>query len=122
MIFSAEIVTLFSSLLYATDVLLNCSYGTEACSLAILEAFSLGIPCIATNYGGNPELVENGVNGIVYPTNDIRALAEAMETIRECPQLISDYGMRAKALFREKFAVEIMAKNIEKVYEELIHE
>ncbi|MBQ7792705.1 MAG: glycosyltransferase, partial [Clostridia bacterium] len=56
-----------SKLLYATDVLLNCSYGTEACSLAILEAFSLGIPCIATDYGGNPELVKDGVNGIVYP-------------------------------------------------------
>lgn len=107
-----------SSLLYATDVLLNCSYGTEACSLAILEAFSLGIPCIATDYGGNPELVKDSVNGIVYPTNDVAALTQALEKIQRMPDLIATYGKGAKTTYEEGFTVEIMTKNIEKVYEE----
>ncbi len=111
-----------SSLLYATDVLLNCSYGTEACSLAILEAFSLGIPCIATDYGGNPELVKDGYNGIVYPTNDVDALTHALERVQKDTQLISEYGMSAKKTYEEGFTVEIMTKNIEKVYEELLYE
>lgn len=111
-----------SSLLYATDVLLNCSYGTEACSLAILEAFSLGIPCIATDYGGNPELVKNGFNGIVYPTNDVTALKNALETIQKNPHLIHEYGAHAKETFQNAFTIELMAKNIEKVYEDLLHE
>lgn len=111
-----------SSLLYATDVLLNCSYGTEACSLAILEAFSLGIPCIATDYGGNPELVTNGYNGIVYPTNDVEALKGAIETLQKDPSLAAALGNGAKATFDAGFTVQIMAKNIEKVYEELCHE
>ena len=107
-------------LLYATDVLLNCSYGTEACSLAILEAYSLGIPCIATDYGGNPELVQTGLNGIVYPTNDSGALADAIKTVKENPALISRYGQGAKETYKKGFTVELMAKNTEKVYEELM--
>lgn len=111
-----------SRLLYATDMLLNCSYGTEACSLAILEAFSLGIPCIATDYGGNPELVKHGINGMVYPTNDVDALTRALEQIQQNPGLIGEYGPGAKQTYQEGFTVELMTKNIEKVYEELLYE
>ncbi|OJU09757.1 MAG: hypothetical protein BGN88_10670 [Clostridiales bacterium 43-6] len=106
-------------LLYATDVMLNCSYGTEACSLAILEGFSLKIPCIATDYGGNPELVKTGLNGIVYKTNDHIGLRDAMVQIMAEKSLIGEYGDNAKALFDSEFEVKIMTKNIEKVYEEM---
>ncbi len=109
-----------SHLLYATDVLLNCSYGTEACSLAILEAFSIGIPCIATDYGGNPELVLTGKNGILFPTNDSDALAGAICKLKENPVLISQYGEGAKETYQTGFTVEMMAKNTEKVYEDLM--
>ena len=111
-----------SSLLYATDVLLNCSYGTEACSLAILEAFSLGIPCIATDYGGNPELVKDNVNGLVYPTNDVEALTNALKEVEKQPQKLSLWSQGASTTYTKGFTVQIMAKNIEKVYEELINE
>ena len=111
-----------SSLLYATDVLLNCSYGTEACSLAILEAFSLGIPCIATDYGGNPELVKDNVNGLVYPTNDVEALTNALKEVEKQPQKLSLWSQGASTTYTKGFTVQIMAKNIEKVYEELIYE
>ena len=109
-----------SNLLYATDVLLNCSYGTEACSLAILEAYSLGIPCIATDYGGNPELVQTGINGIVFPTNDSSALADAITTVKETPALIAKYAKGAKDTYEKGFTVALMAKNTEKVYEDLM--
>lgn len=109
-----------SKLLYATDVLLNCSYGTEACSLAILEAFSLGIPCIATDYGGNPELVKDGINGLVYPTNDVAALCDAITKLKDNPAGISPLGEGAQKTYQEGFTVEIMTKNIEKVYEETV--
>lgn len=109
-----------ASLLYITDVLLNCSYGTEACSLAILEAFSLGIPCVATDYGGNPELVKHGQNGIVYPTNDTQSLTKALEQMQADPSLVKTYGEKAQKTYLNGFTVEIMTKNIEKVYEEML--
>ncbi len=111
-----------SGLLYATDVLLNCSYGTEACSLAILEAFSLGIPCVASTYGGNPELVKHGQNGWLFPTQDVKALKQTLELVKQNPRLISEYGDAARKTYETGFTVQIMAKNIEKVYEELINE
>jgi glycosyltransferase involved in cell wall biosynthesis len=109
-------------LLYATDIMLNCSYGTEACSLAILEGFSLKIPCIATDYGGNPELVKTDINGIVYKTNDCMGLKNAIIKLSSDKSLISEYGNGAKETFDSGFTVEIMTKNIEKVYEELCYE
>ena len=109
-----------SRFLYATDVLVNCSYGTEACSLSILEAFSIGIPCIATDYGGNPELVQTDKNGILFPTNDSDALANAIQTLKETPALISRFGQGAKETYQNGFTVELMAKNTEKVYEDLM--
>ncbi len=111
-----------SQLLYATDVLLNCSYGTEACSLAILEGFSLGIPCVATDYGGNPELVKHLTNGIVYPTNDVTALANALENLRCGNVQRQALSIGARETYLQNFTIQIMAKNIEKVYEELIYE
>jgi glycosyltransferase involved in cell wall biosynthesis len=109
-------------LLYATDVMLNCSYGTEACSLAILEGFSLKIPCVATDYGGNPELVKTDINGIVYKTNDYIGLKDAIIKMATDKSLMNEYGNRAKASFDNEFEVKIMTKNIEKVYEELCDE
>jgi glycosyltransferase involved in cell wall biosynthesis len=49
-----------------TDINVNCSIGTETSSLAISEGMSLGIPCVASDYGGNPYMVENGVNGYIF--------------------------------------------------------
>jgi glycosyltransferase involved in cell wall biosynthesis len=109
-------------LLYATDIMLNCSYGTEACSLAILEGFSLKIPCIATDYGGNPELVKTDFNGIVYKTNDVIGLKNAIIKMSSDKSLIKEYGNNAKLTFDNEFEVKIMTKNIEKVYEELCYE
>ncbi len=62
------------------DLNVNCSYGTDTSSLALSEGMSLGIPAIASDYPGNLYMVKNGVNGLIFPQNNPRALA--MEIIR----------------------------------------
>ena len=45
------------------DLNLNCSWGTETASLALCEAMSLSLPSVVTDFGGNPYLITDGVNG-----------------------------------------------------------
>jgi glycosyltransferase involved in cell wall biosynthesis len=49
----------------------------ESFGLAALEAMACGVPSIATRVGGVPELIEDGVNGLLFPVGDTEAMAAA---------------------------------------------
>lgn len=61
------------------DVNVNCSVGTETSSLALSEGMSLGVPCVVSDYGGNPYMVRHGENGLVYPAGDVDRLAKSIK-------------------------------------------
>jgi glycosyltransferase involved in cell wall biosynthesis len=64
-------------LIRASDVfVLNSTY--EGLSHTLLEVCALGLPAIATDIGGNPEVIEDGVNGFLVPATDAAALAPAI--------------------------------------------
>ncbi|OGG48259.1 hypothetical protein A2678_01595 [Candidatus Kaiserbacteria bacterium RIFCSPHIGHO2_01_FULL_53_31] len=60
----------------AAVFVLNSSY--EGLSHLLIEALALGVPVIATNAGGNSEVIENGVNGMLVPVGDTHALVQAL--------------------------------------------
>ena len=105
-----------AALLNILDVQLNCSYGTEATSMALLEGMSLGLPTIASAYGGNPWVVEDGASGLIFPTRDAAALSRAMERLMDSPQEREAMGQRALARYQERFTAEAFARNIENIY------
>ena len=107
-----------TSVMNVIDVNVNASYGTEATSLSLLEGMSLGKPIIASRYGGNPELIEEEVNGLLFETRNSEQLAEKMLTIIEDKELYSRLSKGAFRLYNEKYTAEINARNIEKIYEE----
>ena len=75
------------AILRQSDVFtLPCTWG-EAFSLVILEALATGKPAIVTDAGGNVEAVEDGRNGFVVPPRDATALAEAITTLHDDPQM-----------------------------------
>ena len=77
--FVDDVTTYFN----VTDINVNCSHGTETSSLALSEGMSLGIPCIASDFGGNGYMVQNDVNGFVYPVYDGKRLAVLIEKISD---------------------------------------
>lgn len=103
-------------LLNILDVQLNASYGTEATSLALLEGMSLGLPSIVSDYGGNPFLVEHGVNGLVFPSQDSLALSKCMTRLMDHPNEVKAMGQRAKERFNAQFTGPVFAQNIERIY------
>lgn len=103
-------------LLNICDCQLNASYGTEATSMALLEGMSLGLPSIVSDYGGNPWLVQDGVNGYVFPSRDSDALAACMEKIMNRTDRGKELGRKGREIYCEGFTGEVFARNTEKVY------
>lgn len=107
-------------LMQVMDVQVNCSFGTEATSLALLEGMSIGKPIVATDFGGNPGVVEDGVNGFLIPTHNPERLADRLQELFEDEGLYETMSKNAKELYKEKFTAEVYTRRIEQLYRETI--
>ena len=105
-----------AKLLSILDVQLNASYGTEASSIALCEGMSLGVPAIASDYGGNPWQIDDGEDGLLFPSRDSAALARALARLMDEPETLGNMQKRAVEIFHERFTGEIFARNVERVY------
>lgn len=101
------------------DVQINCSFGTETSCLSLLEGMSIGIPAVATNYGGNPYLIKDGENGYIVPIKSARDVAEAVYRILTHDDIRKHMIEKSKEIYEERFTVDIYTKNVERVYEEM---
>ncbi|MDR0863209.1 MAG: glycosyltransferase [Oscillospiraceae bacterium] len=104
----------------AMDAQLNCSYGTEATSISLLEGMSLGKPAIVTDFGGNPYVIRNGVNGLVVPTRHPVAMAEAILRLYRDRELYDELSRGAKQAYAEGFTAETMTRATERIYREVL--
>lgn len=109
-----------ASILSILDVQLNCSYGTETSSLSIIEGMSMGIPTIASDYGGNPWLIDDNSNGLLFRSLDSGHLAEQMRKIMDDKDLLLEMQKNALAAYQSRFTGEIFARNIEAVYDKTL--
>jgi glycosyltransferase involved in cell wall biosynthesis len=80
----------------AADLFVLPSYA-EGFPNSILEAMSVGLPVIATNVGGVPEIVQDGVTGILVPPRDSDALTAAMKTLMDDETARQAMGMAARS-------------------------
>ena len=102
------------------DVQLNASYGSETSSLSILEGFSMDLPAIVSDYGGNPWLVDDGENGLMFKTRDVEELYRCIAKVMDEPETLKRMAHRAGEIFNERFTGQIFAQNIENVYRETL--
>ena len=103
-------------LMNVMDVQVNCSFGTEATSLALLEGMSLGKPAVVTDFGGNPGVIKSGVNGFLTPTHDAETLAKDLEMLFCDEALYSRMSAECRKIYKEKFTADVYARAIEGVY------
>lgn len=99
------------------DLALNCSWGTEASSLALAEVMSVGVPVIATSYGGNPYMIDVGVSGYLVPEKDSPAMAREIIRLIEDPNETAKLKLGARRMYEEKFTAAVMTKQYEALYE-----
>lgn len=90
-------------------------YNNECFPLVLLEAMEQGLPCISTNEGGIPAIIENGKTGYIIEKHSPKVIAEKIEYLMEHPQQCINMGEAGKAKFFNEFTLdkfEIRIKNI----------
>ena len=100
------------------DVIANCSFGTEATSMALIEAMSLAKPAVATDYGGNSFIIENVKNGYIVPQKSASNLAEAIQKLMDNPEKRLEMAKFAYSKYICRLTGKIMTGKVEKIYEE----
>ena len=106
------------SLLPAFDLLAVPSIGREGFGLAALEGMDAGLPVVASRLGGLPEVVEDGRTGLLVPSGDVRALAEAIDRLIANPQESRSLGAEGRRRVESRFRAASMTRQVERVYEE----
>jgi glycosyltransferase involved in cell wall biosynthesis len=101
----------------ALDVAVLPSYR-EAQGLSVLEAMALSRPVVASNVGGIPEMIEDGVTGLLVPPNDCSALATAIVKLLTDHPYADMIAKRGHDLVHDRFCVELMVNSIESLYDE----
>ena len=92
----------------------------EATSIAGLEAMASACAVVATNVGGVPEIIEDGVSGLLVSPRNPEALAQAITPLIETPELRTQLGLAARARVEQKFTWEQVASETTRAYERAI--
>ncbi|MDP4183032.1 MAG: glycosyltransferase family 4 protein [Bacillota bacterium] len=98
-----------------TDILALPSYA-EGMPMCILEAMGKGIPVVATNVGGIPEAVRDGVNGFIVSPGDIQALADRLNKLIYDRALRERMGKTGLEIANSKFSVKLIIDKLKFIY------
>ncbi len=94
---------------------------TEGFSNAIIEYMALGKPVIATSGGGTPELVIDGITGILVPPKNPAMMAEQMEKLIDDKNVRKAMGEAGRDLIKTRFSIDSMVVKYLNLYEEITH-
>lgn len=87
--------------------------------VSLMEALGIGIPCISTCVSGIPELIEDGVNGLLVPQRDSEALADAIEKIFQDSAFSDKLAEKGRKTIREKFSLQGYVDKLLKFWESI---
>jgi glycosyltransferase involved in cell wall biosynthesis len=92
---------------------------TEGFPNAVIEAMAAGIPIVATHVGGTPEAVENGSTGLLVPPADPAALARAIATLLDSPELRATFAVASRQRARRLYHADVVIERLTSWYEDL---
>lgn len=102
--------------LRTSDVFVSTSHHASIIETAV-EAMALGLPVVAVRSGGTPELVRDGIDGLLVEPRDIAALAEALATLDR--QRVAGLGRAARERIREAFSAGEELAAFDELYDRL---
>lgn len=106
-------------LLAALDVAVQSS-DYEGSPLAVMEYMAAGVPVVATAVGGVPDLIDDGVHGLLVPPRDPGALAAGISRLLDDGALRAELGANGRERQRREFDATQMVRRFEALYEELV--
>jgi glycosyltransferase involved in cell wall biosynthesis len=93
------------------------SSHTEGLSISLLEAMSTRRPVVATEVGGNPEIVNDGINGLLVRENDVDHLAESLIKTLSDNIFSERLSKAARETVVELFSLKTMADHYQRLYQ-----
>lgn len=108
-----------SALLKACDVFYLPS-RSEGLSNALLEAMACRVPCVATNVGGNPELVQDGENGYLVAVDDPEGAAQSILKLLRDPSGAVRMGQAGRRIVETRFSVQAMMNKLLELYDGML--
>lgn len=87
---------------------------------SMLEAMATGLPVFATQHGGIPEAIENGVSGVLVPERDHEELARALLNAADDPRFLSRIARSGAEVVRKNFDLDAQAQRLEEIYLKLV--
>jgi glycosyltransferase involved in cell wall biosynthesis len=94
----------------------------EGLPLCVLEAMACALPVVATDVGGTHEALQNGINGLLVPARNPKALSEAIISLFDNPERLREMGERGYAIYCERFKADVMISLTEALYDDLIEQ
>lgn len=104
----------------ACDLLVSASRDNEGTSNSILEAMALGVPVVATDVGGNRELVEDGETGYLVPADNAELLASTLASALDDPVSREAIAARARQMVSSRYSLRRMVASYEDLYASLL--
>jgi sugar transferase (PEP-CTERM/EpsH1 system associated) len=104
----------------AMDIFVLPSLG-EGISNTILEAMASGLPVVATEVGGNMELVHEGTTGFLVPAADPDKMAQALLSYVNSPEAQLTHGRTARTIIDQQFSMQAMTQGYLAVYDRLLN-
>jgi glycosyltransferase involved in cell wall biosynthesis len=93
---------------------------SEGLPLVLLEAMATGLPVVASDVGGIPDVVADGITGFIVPVRDETALRERLVSLAATPSLAIEFGDHARDLAHERFSLDAMSQAYMALYEEML--
>lgn len=104
---------------HAADVYVQSS-ASEGFPNALLEAMAIGVPAVATRVGGTPELIDDGVHGLLVPSGDAGAIAAAIERSLVRAEETRTRVAAARARIERELSFDARQAAVERVYDDLL--
>jgi glycosyltransferase involved in cell wall biosynthesis len=93
---------------------------SEGFSNALIEAMACGLPCVATDVGGNGEAITDGVNGYLVQPEDPESMAARIVDLLRFPGQARKLGLAARAAVEGKFTYDVMIRTLVGIYVDLV--
>ena len=107
------------SVINTMDILIVAS-RSESFGRVIIEAMNVKTPVVAVCTGGIPEIIEDGINGFLLPSNDPRDLVSVIRPLLENRERAASAVLKAAETVEKKFNIDVQVKKIESIIEECI--